>query len=285
VPLAIGMNSGSSLDSIDAVLVEVELGIDGQPQRPRFVDGITHQWPLEVERPILAAFANELTIYELTRLNYVAGAVYAEAARSLMVRTGVDASAVMVLGVDGQTIYQEPPDHAGMRQLALGAPLLDRWLEGPYPCGMQIGESAIIAAHTGVPTVTHFRPADHALGGTGAPLMQYLDWVAFRDIAPVLTLNIGGIANCHLAQADRSRMIAFDTGPGNVMMDHAARKLFGRTHDPDGEIAASMRRCCASSEAIRSSRASHRAARGAWISAPCTRTRPWPAIRLWPQRI
>jgi anhydro-N-acetylmuramic acid kinase len=146
---------------------------------------------------------------------------------------------VDVIGVDGQTIYQEPPDHAGMRALAQGATLVDKWLDGPYPCGMQIGESSLIAAHTNITTVTHFRPADHAFGGTGAPLMQYLDFVAFRDIAPVLTLNIGGIANCHLVQRDRSKMMAFDTGPGNVMLDHTARRLCNQSHDPGGAIAAS----------------------------------------------
>jgi len=73
----------------------------------------------------------------------------------------------------------------------------------------------------------------------GAPLMQYLDFVAFRGRGPVLTLNIGGIANCQFAHEDRSRMRAFDTGPGNVMLDHAARRLFGLPHDPDGRIAAS----------------------------------------------
>jgi len=67
--------------------------------------------------------------------------------------------------------------------------------------------------------------------------MQFLDFVAFRDIGPVLTLNIGGIANCQLADADRSRMMAFDTGPGNVMLDHAAKKLLGKPYDADGAAA------------------------------------------------
>jgi anhydro-N-acetylmuramic acid kinase len=95
-----------------------------------------------------------------------------------------------------------------------------------------------VAAATETPTVTHFRPMDHALGGTGAPLMQYLDYVAFRDIGPILTLNIGGIANCQLAHRDRSKMMAFDTGPGNVMIDHAARMKLGRPYDRNGEVAA-----------------------------------------------
>jgi anhydro-N-acetylmuramic acid kinase len=71
--------------------------------------------------------------------------------------------------------------------------------------------------------------------------MQYLDFVAFRDIGPVLTLNIGGIANRHVADADRSKMMAFDTGPGNVMLDHTARALLGKPYDAGGETAAKGR--------------------------------------------
>ncbi len=114
-----------------------------------------------------------------------------------------------------------------------------KWLNGPYPCGLQIAEPAIVAAACDATVVTQFRPVDHAFGGSGAPLMQFLDYVAFRDIGPFLTLNIGGIANLQLADKDRRRMMAFDTGPGNVMLDHAARVLLGRPHDADGAAAAS----------------------------------------------
>jgi anhydro-N-acetylmuramic acid kinase len=69
--------------------------------------------------------------------------------------------------------------------------------------------------------------------------MQYLDYVAFRDIGPILTLNIGGIANCQLAHADRNKMMAFDTGPGNVMMDHVMRARLGKPYDKNGELARS----------------------------------------------
>lgn len=101
-------------------------------------------------------------------------------------------------------------------------------------CGLP-DEEYLIACD--VTTVTQFRPVEHALGGTGAPLMQFLDFTAFRDIGPALTLNIGGIANCQLADTDRSRMMAFDTGPGNVMLDHAARVLLGQPYDKNGECA------------------------------------------------
>src|SRR5206468_436158 len=145
------------------------------------------------------------------------------------------AGEVEVIGFDGQTIYQEPPVHALMRNYDYDENLVARWLDGPYACGLQIGEPSIVAAACQTPTVTHFRTMDHALGGTGAPLMQYLDYVAFRDIGPVLTLNIGGIANCQLAHADRSKMMVFDTGPGNVMLDHAAQVLLGKPYEGSGE--------------------------------------------------
>lgn len=236
--LAIGMNSGSSFDGIDVALIELNLAEDGHPARPRFITGFADDWPTEVANDVLAAFENKLTIFELTRLHYVAGAVYARAARRLLDQEGLSPQDIDVIGVDGQTIYQEPPDRDSYATVAADDPL-GRWLHGPYPCGLQIGEPSIIAAHCGVPVVWNFRPSDHALGGNAAPLMQYLDFVAFRDLGPTLTLNIGGIANIHLASPDRSEMMAFDTGPGNVMMDHAMHRLFDRSYDADGATAAS----------------------------------------------
>ena len=125
------------------------------------------------------------------------------------------------------------------RQFAGDEDWVGRWLGGPYPCGLQIVEPSIVAAACDTTVVTQFRPVDHALGGSGAPLMQFLDYVAFRDIGPILTLNIGGIANGQLADTDRCRMMAFDTGPGNVMIDHAARALLGKPYDADGAAASS----------------------------------------------
>jgi anhydro-N-acetylmuramic acid kinase len=223
---AIGLNSGSSFDGIDAVLIDIEIGRDGLTVRPTFKAGRSYDWPATVAGDVLRAFENKLTIFELCRLNYTVGAVYAECARSLMRERGLSPGDVEVIGYDGQTIYQEPADHTRLSQFLGSEDLLSRWLGGPYPCGLQIGEPAIVATECDTTVVTQFRPSDHALGGSGAPLMQYLDFIAFRDIGPVLTLNIGGIANCQLADRDRARMMAFDTGPGNVMLDHAARVLF-----------------------------------------------------------
>jgi anhydro-N-acetylmuramic acid kinase len=236
--LVIGLNSGSSFDGLDAVLIDVELAADGHPARPRFIGGLSYEWPADVAERVLAAFDNKVDVFEMTRLNYEAGAVYAQAALQLLAQENVSGQDVLVVGYDGQTIYQEPPDHGRMAALPEGASLLERWTQGGYGCGFQIGESAVVAAATQALTITNFRPMDHALGGTGAPLMQYLDFVSFRGEGPVLTLNIGGIANCQLADADRSKMMAFDTGPGNVMIDHATRQLLGLPYDANGDIAA-----------------------------------------------
>ena len=237
--LVMGLNSGSSFDGIDVVLVEIVNGRDGFPARPKFIRGTSYDWPGPVADIVLRSFENKVSLFEFCRLNYLAGAVYAESARALMREAGIKPGELEVIGFDGQTIYQEPPVHARLRDFDDGENLVGRWLDGPYGCGLQIGEPAIVAAACETPAVTHFRTMDHALGGTGAPLMQYLDYVAFRDIGPILTLNIGGIANCQLAHPDRAKMMAFDTGPGNVMIDHMMRALFGKPYDKNGDVARS----------------------------------------------
>lgn len=235
--LVIGLNSGSSFDGIDVVLVEITEAADGHPARPKLIRGASYDWPLPVAEIVLKAFENQISLFEFNRLNYLAGAVYAECARALMKEAGIKPGEVEVIGYDGQTIYQEPPIHSRLKNFDFDNNVVARWLDGPFACGLQIGEPSIVAEVCETPTVTQFRPMDHTLGGTGAPLMQYLDFVAFRDIGPILTLNIGGIANCQLAHADRSKMMAFDTGPGNVMMDHVMRKRQGKAYDKNGDLA------------------------------------------------
>ncbi len=235
----IGLNSGSSFDGIDVVLVEIENGADGAPARPRFIAGNSYDWPKPVADMVLRSFENQISLFEFNRLNYLAGAVYAQSARAFMQEQKLKPEDIEVIGYDGQTIYQEPPIHHLLRNYDDSVDLVSRWLDGPYACGLQIGEPSIVAEACDVPVVTQFRPMDHALGGTGAPLMQYLDYVAFRDIGPILTLNIGGIANCQLAHPDRAQMMAFDTGPGNVMIDHVARLRLGQSYDKDGAVARS----------------------------------------------
>lgn len=242
--LIMGMNSGSSFDGIDVVLAETEIAQDGFPKPPKFLKGGSYKWPKEVEDLIVRAFDNKVDMVGMTRLTYVAGAVMAESVRRFMRENNIDPKDIEVLGVDGQTIYQEQPDHVKIAQMTDEEKdnWVARWLNGPYPVGYQIGDTSVIAGLTNITTVTNFRQADHVWGGSAAPLMQYLDFVLFRDREePTLTLNIGGIANVHLAHKDRRKMIAFDTGPGNLLSDNAARILLGQPCDYDGKVAAAGR--------------------------------------------
>jgi anhydro-N-acetylmuramic acid kinase len=186
--LVIGLNSGSSFDGIDVVLVEILDGEDGYPARPRFILGKSYDWPQAVAEIVLRSFENKITLFEFNRLNYLAGAVYAECARKLMREAKLEPGDVEVIGYEGQTIYQEPLIHHLLRNDDDSDDLASRGLDGPYACGLKIGEPSIVAEATETHAVTHFRPMDHALGGTGAPLMRYLDYAAFRDVGPILTL-------------------------------------------------------------------------------------------------
>lgn len=239
--LIMGMNSGSSFDGIDVILAETEMDSDGFPKAPKFLKGSSYEWPEDVKRIVLEAFGNKVDMVGLNRLNYIAGAVFAEKAVQFIKDNNIDAGKVKVLGLDTQTIYQEQPDHKAIAEMSEEekADWPGRWLSGKYPAGYQVGDTSVIANLTNIDTVTHFRQADHVFGGSAAPLMQYLDFILFRkEKHPVMTLNIGGIANLHLACGDRRRMFGFDTGPGNAVSDYFVRKLFHRECDKDGKIAA-----------------------------------------------
>ena len=236
----IGVNSGSSFDGIDVILGETEIAPDGFPRPLKFIKGDSYKWPQKVQDLILPAFENKVDMVGLNRLTYIAGAAIAEAVRTFMRANNLSNRDIFSIGVDGQTIYQEQPGHDRIGKMSEKDKddWIGRWLNGPYPCGYQIGDTSVIAGLTDITTVTNFRQADHVFGGSAAPLMQYFDFVLFRDRGePVLTLNIGGIANVHLADRDRNKMYAFDTGPGNLVSDSMAKRLLGQPCDYNGETA------------------------------------------------
>lgn len=227
-----GVMSGTSADGINVALVKIGGARSGRSKNasPHF-KLLAHEeypFPARVRRAILHMMnADSARVADLARLNVLLGELYADAvfraARKHQV--GLD-----LVGCHGQTLY-----HQGVPAVFLGRKLAVTW---------QTGEAAVLAARLRVPVVSDFRPADMAAGGKGAPLVPYLDYALYRDSRiGRIAQNIGGIANLTAipAGASASSVIAFDTGPGNMVMDAVMDRLFGRPFDRDGRVAAAGR--------------------------------------------
>jgi anhydro-N-acetylmuramic acid kinase len=162
-------------------------------------------------------------VAELSRLHWRLGAIYADCVVRAEEQFGVK---VGLVGCHGQTIY-----HQGVAAECLGGDVRATW---------QMGEASVIAERLRVPVVSDFRPADMAAGGQGAPLVPMLDWVMFRSekVSRVLQ-NLGGIGNLTAipAGAGVDGVLAFDTGPGNMVIDECTSRLYGRPFDRDGNVA------------------------------------------------
>ena len=230
-----GVMSGTSADGINVALVRVgEAHPSRSTARGRIARGHTitllghaeYSYSSKVRAAVLSAMnATGASVADLARLNFLLGELYADAVLATERQLRVKADLV---GCHGQTLY-----HQGEPQLFLGQKVAATW---------QTGEAAVIAARVGVPVVSDFRPADVAAGGKGAPLVPYLDYLLFRDpkIGRIVQ-NIGGIANLTAipAGADASRVFAFDTGPGNMVIDAVTEARLGRAFDRGGKIGAS----------------------------------------------
>ncbi|MGB6943424.1 MAG: anhydro-N-acetylmuramic acid kinase [Silvibacterium sp.] len=195
-----GLISGTSVDGIDVAVVDVGDGI-------HVVATATVAYPPEVRAAILSVSNAATHTGTIARLNFLLGELFAEALQ----KTGVPLEAIELIGSHGQTIF-----HEGESVEFLGRKVAST---------MQIGEAAVIAERTGIQTIADFRPADIAAGGKGAPLVPFLDYQLFRHPEHArIALNIGGIANITVipASARPDDVIAFDTGPGNMVMDAVA---------------------------------------------------------------
>ena len=218
-----GVMSGTSADGIDVAVVRL-LG-RGTATRMELLGHAHTAYPKRVRAAVLAAMnARAAKVADLSRLDFTLGELYAEAVNAARkrFRVGLD-----LVGCHGQTVY-----HQGDERPFLGYDVACTW---------QTGEGAIVAARTGVPTVSDFRPADMAAGGKGAPLVPFLDYLLYRHRARArVVLNIGGIANLTAipANAKPEQVIAFDTGPGNMVIDGCMRELYGRGYDRGGVVAA-----------------------------------------------
>jgi anhydro-N-acetylmuramic acid kinase len=220
-----GVMSGTSADGIDVALVRVSSASQSRT-KITFLAHAAFPYPKEVRRAVLAAMnAPSATVADLARLNFLLAELYGDAVLVTQRKFRLKAELV---GCHGQTLY-----HQGDPARFLGRTLAATW---------QTGEGAIVAARVGVPVVSDFRPADMAAGGKGAPLVPFFDYLMYRDArAGCVVQNIGGIANLTAVPATASldQVLAFDTGPGNMVIDAVTERLFGKRYDRDGRIAAS----------------------------------------------
>jgi anhydro-N-acetylmuramic acid kinase len=219
-----GVMSGTSADGIDVALVEIA----GSGYNLRF-ELLGHEhiaYPRAVRQGVLEAMnAGRASVADLSRLNFLLGELYADAVSKTQRKSRAE---IALVGCHGQTLYHQgvPAEYAGKK----------------IACTWQTGEGSIIAARLGVPVVSDFRPADMAAGGRGAPLVPFLDYAVFRDRrAGRIVQNIGGIANLTAipAGAKPEDVMAFDTGPGNMIIDQLMQALFRKPYDRNGEVAAS----------------------------------------------
>jgi anhydro-N-acetylmuramic acid kinase len=219
-----GIMSGTSADGVDIAICRVSPGVDGVP-RVKVLGHRATPYPAKLRRAVLAAMdAKAISTAELARLNWRLGEIYAEAVEQATRAIGVKPQLV---ACHGQTIY-----HQGV-----AAPYLD----APVRCTWQTGEAAVIAERMCVPVVSDFRPADLAAGGQGAPLVPMFDLCVFRDAKKSrVLLNLGGIANMTVLPAGcgAEDVLAFDTGPANMVIDACMERLFGRGFDRNGATAA-----------------------------------------------
>lgn len=220
-PYAVGLMSGTSLDGVDAALV------DFRGEKPRLVQFLCLPIPDGLRGRILACCSlKDSNIQLACSLNVELGELFASAAVQVCKAADVRMEQVQCIASHGQTVYHIPESRGGLSASTL-----------------QLGEPAVIAARTGAAVVSSLRAADMAAGGRGAPLVPYADYLLFAGETSRALQNIGGIGNVTVLPAGCSpnEVFAFDTGPGNMVIDSLARRLFSLPFDKGGRLAAAGR--------------------------------------------
>jgi anhydro-N-acetylmuramic acid kinase len=224
--------SGTSVDSIDAACVEIE-GSPGE-HKLELRSFTANEWDPKLRCAILELCRDDAPLQKVTVLNFLVAEAFARAAQAAARAAEWELSTVNAIASHGQTIWHQPsPFSIGDIQLtSVGT--------------MQIGEPSVIAARTQCVVVADFRVADMAVGGQGAPLVPFADYALFASNTETRAVqNIGGIGNVSYLRSGGSleEVIAFDTGPGNILMDEISRLTTGLDYDANGAIAASGEVC------------------------------------------
>lgn len=210
--LYIGVMSGTSMDAVDTALVSIR-GSD--------ITLLAHDeypFPDALKQNLLdVCIGQETNLKIIGELDHQLGHLFAEAVLQLLQHSGVKASDITAIGNHGQTVFHQPT--------------------GNLPFTMQLGDANIIAAKTGIPTVADFRRKDMALGGQGAPLVPAFHNTIFKThSSSVVVLNIGGISNISVLRPNK-KVLGYDTGPGNMLMDAWVHTCTGEKFDHNGRFA------------------------------------------------
>jgi len=212
-PLYIGLMSGTSLDAIDAVVADFDSGTE-------LLATLAHPFPLKLRHQLqdLIGAPAQADIADLGHIDRELANAYADAVGTLLTASNIQAASIGAIGCHGQTVCHKP--------------------DGPAGFSLQLGNSAALAAASGIPVVNDFRSADIALGGQGAPLVPAFHQHVFaaKDTNRVI-VNIGGIANITLLPANGA-VSGYDTGPGNTLLDLWCAQHLGKPHDDRGQWAA-----------------------------------------------
>lgn len=225
----VGLMSGTSVDGIDAAVIEINDDSGAQPN-VKLIAFDNTPYPKTIREDIFVLFDPKLaTVDKVGSMNVLLGELYAEAALSVIAKAGLTPKDIEVIGSHGQTIYH--------------APALQHRDGYDLHYTVQIGEGAVIAARTGIPCVSDFRVADMAVGGQGAPLVPFTEYLLYREPnRTILLQNIGGIGNLTVIPANCApeQVFALDTGPGNMLIDGVVARLYAgdMTMDIGGAIAA-----------------------------------------------
>ncbi len=215
--------SGTSLDGIDVAIVRVS----GYGTATKFTCEAFETIPYdETIREDLLAVQSAQLLDDIARGNIALGFVFADAIKLVCRRHGIPVNTLDLIGLHGQTIRHTPEKAVIFGKNANGT--------------LQIGDPSVVAKSTGVITIGDFRVADCAVGGEGAPLIPYIDYILFRSQSESRALlNIGGIANTTILPkgCGVNDVTGFDTGPGNMIIDALCRRFFNCNFDKDGAIA------------------------------------------------
>lgn len=218
----VGLMSGTSLDGIDAALVSIKKS--GTNTELEVIDFMTLPFPEEIRKEVMKSFSNETSTAQLLcSLNFKLGYLFADAVKSICQKNNLPLEQLELIGSHGQTIYHQPVRSGNF-----------------IPSTLQLGEPAVIAYETGTKVVSNFRTMDMAAGGQGAPLVPYTEYILYRSKEKNRLLqNIGGIANVTVIpkNAALDQIRAFDTGPGNMIIDEVCAQYFGLPYDEGGKLA------------------------------------------------